>query len=395
MLFTSLVSSSIVLGKSSTPALWRSRYVTPRAAAMGGAFTAIADDEGAFYYNPAGIGLKDKMRFQLINLVMAINPDTIKYTENLQAIIDASEKEGKTRQEREDLVKKIKELQNYEIGASLRAGEFAFAQVGNFGTAFHFDAEMFAYTPFTGNEMLSIKSIIHSDFRLGYAHNILENLRIGTTLSYQNKASLNSNIDLNKLTAENIEEELAEDIQVGSGIGIDVGALYTPDITMKPTFGLSILNLGGISYTESSYLRSTFEELGKNEKTGTVRKIEKPNNGFASFNIGFSITPLELPLGLSDLYVRGTLDFQDLNTPLPSERKIHFGFDGGFQNLFTMQMGMGDGMFSIGSEFTLKILGWTFLKLNYAYYGVERGLSMKEENSIKDRRHILGIQAIL
>ncbi|MDR1696347.1 MAG: hypothetical protein LBR69_06965 [Endomicrobium sp.] len=44
---------------------------------MGGAFTAVADDENAFFYNPAGIAQRTGSLFQIFNLNASVNTNTV------------------------------------------------------------------------------------------------------------------------------------------------------------------------------------------------------------------------------------------------------------------------------------------------------------------------------
>ncbi len=52
-------------------------YKSPRAQAMGGAFTAVADDESAIYYNPAGLAGVSKILFHGLSANIEVSNDAV------------------------------------------------------------------------------------------------------------------------------------------------------------------------------------------------------------------------------------------------------------------------------------------------------------------------------
>ncbi|MGE4234204.1 MAG: hypothetical protein AB7F43_12820 [Bacteriovoracia bacterium] len=61
-------------------------YTGARAMAMGNAFTAIADDADAVFYNPAGLAFQRKMELYLLNPKIAISEDDIKAATDLKSV---------------------------------------------------------------------------------------------------------------------------------------------------------------------------------------------------------------------------------------------------------------------------------------------------------------------
>ena len=55
---------------------------------MGGAFTAVADDENAFFYNPAGIAQRTGFLLQIFNFNAAINSNTIDAGNDLSGVLN-------------------------------------------------------------------------------------------------------------------------------------------------------------------------------------------------------------------------------------------------------------------------------------------------------------------
>ncbi|MBA3065360.1 hypothetical protein KJ633_01090, partial [bacterium] len=46
-----------------------------RSLGMGGAYTAVADDAGAFFYNPAGVAAAEKTQMTLLQIGLTIGDD--------------------------------------------------------------------------------------------------------------------------------------------------------------------------------------------------------------------------------------------------------------------------------------------------------------------------------
>ncbi len=58
--------------------------------AMGGAYSAVADDWLSLHYNPAGLALQRKLEFQLLNFSLDVNRTSIEHFKNIRNLKERS-----------------------------------------------------------------------------------------------------------------------------------------------------------------------------------------------------------------------------------------------------------------------------------------------------------------
>jgi hypothetical protein len=72
---------------------------------MGGAFTAVSDDENAVFYNPAGISQRKSWLLQIFNFNASVNHNTVTVGQDLADVLSDMNSGGKDSEKIDDLIK--------------------------------------------------------------------------------------------------------------------------------------------------------------------------------------------------------------------------------------------------------------------------------------------------
>jgi len=324
---------------------------------MGGAFTAVADDENALFYNPAGLSRVENWGMGLVNPLVESseqNYDFFKETEDTDFDSAAQVTQllrnnlGETMHVRVALFPHVV-MPNFAIGAlaqvkaSLEARNPAFPEMaidatatgsGHVGYGHGFDKFQFAPIPALGGT-----------------------LRLGLGAKYVTAAKYVEIYDAADITDPNFEDRVEDDKLDGSGFGIDLGAMYTFDAPFKPTLGLSVLNVSDIDLGDAGELPQ-------------------------QINLGASLTH---DFGI--VRVTGAADYLDITEELDTEgdtyKRLHFGVEARFSRILSLRAGLsqGYGTFGVGADFKL-------LKIEYANYAEELS---SFAGGKADRRHVAQI----
>ncbi|HET6466145.1 MAG TPA: hypothetical protein VLY20_03030 [Nitrospiria bacterium] len=327
-------------------------YKGIRPLGMGGAFTAVADDENAMFYNPAGLN-----SIKGFGGVGILNP-YVEASKNIKSfyndVKDVSNAQSDT--EQADLAATL--LENW-LGQHLhlRTGLFPNVTMHNFGIGFlgqaTFDGEV--HNPL-GVNTLQLRggydlALVASG---AYGFNLFNApLQVGMTGKLINRRML----DKTYTTSDLVEQDgidLSRDLQSGNGVGVDLGAIYAPPVFLEPAFGVSLQNIGNVNL-------------------GDAGKLEQ------QLNLGAALHP---PVGFGKLLL--ALDVIDVTNQLGEDhdlaKRINAGVEYKLPMLVALRAGLHQGYPSYG--FTVDL--WV-LKASYAYYIEEIGAYAGQR---PDRRNI-------
>jgi hypothetical protein len=176
--------------------------------------------------------------------------------------------------------------------------------------------------------------------------------------------------ELNSLTGgDNANSNGLEDyVQGGNGVGADFGLLFTPIETMKPTFGLTVMDAGGTIYNEMS--------------VGNGQSLGAPDIRLPTVNTGFSLVPFQK----GGMYVMAAADLHGINRPMSFSKKLHLGLEWGLGSIIKASVGLKQGYATAGFQLDM----W-LLKVRAATYAEELGTVA---GSVEDRRYMLEMKLL-
>lgn len=212
---------------------------------MGGAFTAVADDSNAPFYNPAGLDNIQSSSFQILNISSDITYPSL-YPNLYNSIQGANGLTGNAQ-----TASYLSTFNNY-------AGQSLYARFGDYS---NYTTHDFAIGLLTNNQMLgsvnaspttnnlgSLAALSDSGIVLSGAYGFFNHhLQIGGTLMglYQMFENL-PQISVSQATA--ISSTLSSNLAYGFGLVGNLGTIYHFDLPLNPTIGASILNVGTASF---------------------------------------------------------------------------------------------------------------------------------------------------
>ena len=364
-----LVSS--IADASGSMAIPRNNIVGIRPVAMGQAFTAVADDQNALYYNPAGLARIEGFSMELFSPFVGTNSHVLDSSTKIQ---DKVQNLGGTSttaniEAAKDLISTVQGKNHW-----IRYGANPYFVLPNFGFALLLNGELDAVVSQPLPELMDLRMDMDTDVRIGYGRHLLgPKLAVGGSLGYRHRVALDASVSTEFIDEllegqDRLQQEFKELLRAGNGFGVDVGMLFTPTPFMRPTFGLAIINLGGLGFSESTIL----DDFPANPPPAIPQEVRT----------GFSIRPEFGPF-----YLLGSVEVRRQNLPYPASEKISFGGEAGWGNHVRFQLGLLDGFLSGGFETRLWILN-----LRIATYGSEAGLYPGHK---PERRYLIGMKLLL
>lgn len=358
MILIGLFCSSTIYVRAQPLTRWT--HFGTRPLALGNAYTAIADDYNALFYNPAGLARVSSIKWELIHPTIGISKN---------AISTINSKEFK------DLQKSKNSTDDYLTFFQQQAGKPFFAQLSlcpyiigpnwGLGIGAEFSLDM------TSHSGLNIDTDLNMTVTLpiGFATNFLDKqLSVGISLKGILTSLIDQEISIDSLSTLSSAEKRDEIVFGGVGPGIDLGILYTPNIPMEPTLGISLINVGGIKLT----------------KVGGF--IKKTHQIEASLNTGISIKPYKK----DSHYFLLSLDTHSINQSSHYSKKFNIGAEISFWNWLKFQTGLMGGLISGGLQVDLR-----FFKLRLATYSIEHSPAIGVIKSGIERRYLIDTLILL
>jgi len=319
---------------------------------MGGAFTAVSDDENALFYNPAGLSKISTFQIGVFNPLIEVSEDSI------DLYNDAQDADLNDTAETVDLMRKyVGEHQHARIlfPVSPYVG-FNVADVGamiSAGGQGTMDVEIRNPTwPEAHVNLLGDGWIIGG----AGAKVPLNGLSVGGNLKYMYRESLSEVYTAADIAADDFEDRLEDDRKSGNGFTLDLGALYRLplDSEFKTDVGLSVLNLLEMDMGDA-------EDIERSVNLGVA--VERSFAGFKA-------------IGAFDVMdITGNFDEDD-----DLMKRLHMGAEVQFPKILALRAGFHQGYLSGGATADL----WA-LRLDFATYGEEVGAYSGQR---EDRRYV-------
>jgi hypothetical protein len=324
-------------------------YKGVRPLGMGGAFTAVADDENALFYNPAGLNRVEDWGMGLINPLIESSTGN----DDLYDEIEATDF---------DVTSEVADLIRDNLGETfhLRAALFPHYVQKNFAVGglaqikTNIEFRNAAFPEVATDSFASASG--HVGLARGWRD---ENLRLGIGVKYVVANRLQEVYDVGEIADPGFEDRIEDDLVDGRGVGFDLGAMYTvkPIAGATPTFGVTLLNVADTDL-------------------GDAGKLPQ------QLNVGCSVSKRFAWFDLT-----GAADWIDVLNDLDQDddfyKRLHVGVEARFPKILSLRAGLSQGYGSFGIGFDFKLL-----KLEYANYAEEMS---SFTGGHPDRRHVIQI----
>lgn len=378
-------------------------YPTPRPMGIGGAFTSIANDESAFWTNPAGIARVRKARSRAGVHIMKFPNATIALNSASRSFYGALQ--GTTTSGVADAIanSNINTAQPFYARAAafpvmlFEAGKNQPAGFGVFS-----NSVMRVYVDKETPTDARIASVTDVGSSLGIAYtNLANRLSIGLNLRPTYRYAYEDTVPSGELKSKtDLLKRIKKDSNRGLGIGADFGFLFTLADFWFPTLGITVRNLP--TGCVDDYLNPFTETRQK--ICGTVYSGSKGNPEALSV-----IDPMDTRIGLSispriakDYGIRLSADIQNIYM---GSGKAYYGLPGidlakmlhGGVELFSgnplersklsLQVGANQGFITWGVAFNA-----AFASIEFASYAVDVSSTVKR---VEDRRYVASVSFML
>ena len=378
-------------------------YPTPRPMGLGGAFTAIANDESAFWSNPAGIARARKARSRNNVHILKFPNATVGLNSTSRSFYGAIQ--GSTSSGIADVIANTTvntDRPFYARAAAFPVVLFEAAQNQPLGFGVFSNSTMRIYVDKNIPTDARVSAVTDVGTSLGYAYtNFANRLNVGLNLRPTYRYAYEDTVpssDLKSKTA--LLKRIRKDSNRGVGIGADVGLLFTIADFWFPTIGVAIRNLptGCVDdylnpFTETRQKICGTTYAGSNGNSEALSVIDPMDA-----RIGFAISPRIA----KDYGIRLTADIQNIYLGtgtayygLPGvdiSKMLHGGiefFTGNplERSVFAVQLGANQGFVTWGF-----IINTALASVEFASYAVDVSSTVKR---VEDRRYVASLSVML
>lgn len=338
---------------------------SPRALLMGDAYTAIADDEFTFFYNPAVLGRNKGVSFTLLDPVVGLTDALSEQDRFTKFPSGAGAAPAITNR-----------IMDFPL--HVQAGIFPTLKMGQFGFTLFANNKTNLLLRNATNPELDVNYRYDRGFIFGYAYNMGtgayssrikksskttvtagSRLSVGMAVKHMNRQGIQNQFDLfgttilNKINSGSTDLASLKDAfgySKGAAWGYDMGMEYALSSGRKTvTSAISILDIGSTRFN-------------KTQGSGTIPVQDMMVNAGVAYKHDF---------GLFDYTL--TADMHPINAGIDFGRKFHFGSEFSLP-LITLHAGWSEGYLSYGG--TVKL--WP-IKITTGFYGVEVGSRYREQ----------------
>jgi hypothetical protein len=331
-------------------------YEGIRPLGMGNAFTALADDENAVFYNPAGLSKVSTVTVGLLNPKISVARDSI------DLIKDAEDTDFDETGEVAALLRQYTgKAQHLSVGLFPHVGVNISDAGVLFGVLAHSAMNVQIRNPAWPQSQVELNADLGPVLGAGFKVPAAEGLSVGMAVKYIYRNSLNEVYTPAQIASDNFEDIIEDDFNSGSGFSLDIGAIY--DINqLVPFFDSTRIGIAGLNLP--------------NRSMGNAASIKH------QFNVGIAAEKSLLPW----CTLIGAFDVHDITQSAIDEsqlsRRIHIGAELQFP-MVSLRTGINDGYWSAGTTLDARIF-----KLDLATYKVEQGAYAGQKD---DRRYIAQI----
>jgi hypothetical protein len=330
-------------------------YTGVRPLGMGGAFTAVSDDENALFYNPAG--LAKNFVVGDMEVVIPLPVPLIEISENsVDLFSDAQDTDFDDTGEVTDLLRKnVGKHQHLRLALFPSVG-FQVAnvglQVGALGQA-TVDADIRnpAFPEAVTDIVIDYGLLVGAGMKLPWT-----GLSAGATLKALSRQSLNEVYTATDISDPNFGDRIDDDMKSGAGASIDIGVMYKLPFVpvVDTTAALVVQNIPEMDMGDA-------EDIKTQVNAGVA--VEK------SF-VGFTLI--------------GALDYLDIGNNIGEDddwaKRLHLGAEVKLPTILSLRAGLNQGYWTAGATVDLWII-----RFDVASYAEEVGAHAGQR---EDRRYV-------
>ncbi|SMF55428.1 hypothetical protein [Pseudobacteriovorax antillogorgiicola] len=374
-------------------------FVPVRSNGMGGAFTAISNDENAVWTNPAGIARVRKARSRSTVHIVKIPNIVVGINTNSQEFIDGISESG-NEENAQGLSSSATDLADKPLWSTLSMFPLMMLDLGSMpsivGAYSHTKLKAVIDSENTDQARTEAISDVGGVWGLAFT-NRTNRLNFGLNLRYVARYAYEDTLLVTELQdANTLQTRIKENSNKSSAFAVDLGFMWTFADFWFPTIGIAVFNapLG----CKDDYL-NPFAKV-REKVCGTVFTGDIANPDAVStidptdIRVGISITPrlsrkiaARLSVGFHHLYIGSGSQNYGLSD-IPIQKQTHAGIEFVTGNPllpspFSVSVGYNQGFYSMGASVRL-----SFLSLDFATFG--RDISTSETPQ-EDRRIMAGL----
>ncbi len=317
---------------------------------MGGAFTALADDENALFYNPAGISRLDQLTFGIVNPIVDVSEKSIDLYKDIEdADLDDE-------QEVNDLLKEYAgEYQHFRVSLYPHVG-FRLANVWMLiGALAQAQVDLDVRTPSWPEAHCDY--VQDTALMAGAGLKLpITGLRVGASVKSVSRDSLEEVYTAPIIADDDFEDRLEDDIKSGAGFAIDVGVIYR------------MLFISGFE-TDIGLVIQNIPEMDMGDAKDVATQT----------NLGIAVAK-----SVARFKLIGVLDYMDVTQQYGEDddigKRLHMGLELQTPFFVSVRMGLNQGYFTAGAT-----VDFRFLRLDFAAYTEEVGAYAGQR---EDKRYI-------
>ncbi len=359
-----------------------------RALGMGGAFLALADDQNAFFYNPAGISQRVSASFSFLDNRLLLNANSYAFGSQVaDAFLNPNDPEAQLfdPENPEELLNYINDnMLNRTFrfyGGSPANLSFISPPLGYFSIGIgiflsSINVETRMTTVGIGFPNVNLTANIDSAIIIPIAYSLGDNVILGASAKAINR---------NRIVVENtslvdfLDFETGEFMSfpnalLGWGYGFDAGVLL--HLGSQFTIGATMKDIGGTKITYTHEIES--EEPYDTSKLAT--HVEETIPSRINAGIAYVFSNEQLPMGDNVTFtaqyddITGETEEVDRGVIVMRWKNLHVGLELAW-NILSLRLGLNEGYVTAGFGVFLGPL-----KFDYAYYGEEVGLYADDES---------------
>ena len=263
-----VLSAVLVTAVMSVPAAWAGSlvypyiYRSPRIIAMGGAYVAIGGDISSVFHNPAGLSRMPLNEWDdnVVDFSFSNNGNATDFINDLSDSLETGDANGDGK-DTDDQLKAVNSVLKGYRGENIHLytsnltsvaknnGDYSFSVSGLVSASL----EAIPHQGYGSDGLIDIEANMHTGIILGASQETLKGLHTGIALKFLNREAISHSFTAAEIVENeaNIAGLIQDDHREnGTAIGIDAGIIYSfwKDSKVKPSLGLSVMDIGGTDF---------------------------------------------------------------------------------------------------------------------------------------------------